>query len=143
MSQYDTTGTDPFAELLPAYALGALEPAEAAQVEAHLTTCSTCPGELAAFEAAAGAFALSLEPVAVPAGHEARFQQKLSALEPLAEPAGHRERFLDKLDAQAGPAAEPAGPRRAAVPPTPPGPAPAPARRWWQALDPRAGWAAA
>src|SRR5690242_8535108 len=40
MSEHDRTQ-------LGAYALGALEPAEAAEVEAHLTTCAECRAELA------------------------------------------------------------------------------------------------
>ncbi len=116
-------GDDLFREQLAAYALGALDPEEAAELEAHLPTCATCRAELAQFEAVVPALAFSLD---VPL-----------------EPAGHRERFLSMLNEAPAPA--PAPP--AASPAPPPArdirPAAAPARPWWQALNPFAGWATA
>ncbi len=41
---------DSFRENLPAYALGALDPEEAAALEAHLQTCDTCPAELQEYQ---------------------------------------------------------------------------------------------
>jgi len=48
---------DPAAELLGAYALDALEPAETARVEAHLRICGRCRGEVAANREVAGLLA--------------------------------------------------------------------------------------
>lgn len=42
---------DDITDLIPAYALGALDADEAAQVEQHLTTCARCQADLAAYEA--------------------------------------------------------------------------------------------
>lgn len=39
-----------FQENLPAFALGALDPDEAAALEAHLTTCDTCRADLSAYQ---------------------------------------------------------------------------------------------
>ena len=50
-----------YQELLGAYALGALLPAEAAALEAHLATCPTCPAELRRLRFGAQAFALTAE----------------------------------------------------------------------------------
>jgi len=45
-------GEDPFVEDVAAYALGALEPAEAEALQRHLVACAVCSDELSAFEAA-------------------------------------------------------------------------------------------
>lgn len=45
----ETTHSD-IKDLLPAYALGSLDAAEAAQVAAHLATCPACRDELSAYE---------------------------------------------------------------------------------------------
>ena len=116
-------GEDLFREQLAAYALGALDPDEAAALEAHLPTCAACRAELAEFESVVPALAFSLD---VPL-----------------EPAGHRERFLNLLNE----APEPAPARPAPAPAAPvvaePRSVAAPRRPWWQALNPFAGWAAA
>jgi anti-sigma factor RsiW len=49
-------------ELSAAYALDALEPAEARAYEEHLAHCETCQRELAMLSATAGALALAAEP---------------------------------------------------------------------------------
>ncbi|MGH2615715.1 MAG: zf-HC2 domain-containing protein [Thermomicrobiales bacterium] len=63
-------------EQLEAYALGALDPAEAAQVQEHLDSCPDCRGRLAEFERAA-----------------ALLPEALTALGPL-PPAGLKPRLL-------------------------------------------------
>src|SRR5207249_785670 len=80
MSRDHAAGNDPFAEYLPAYALGALDPADAARLAAHLPTCPACQAELAGLQAAAAALALSVEPATPRAGHQERFLRKLDAL---------------------------------------------------------------
>jgi anti-sigma factor RsiW len=52
--------------LLAAYALDALEPAEAATVTRHLARCAVCRAELAGYTAAAAALPYATEPLAVP-----------------------------------------------------------------------------
>ncbi len=51
---------------LPAYALGVLDPEEAAQVEAHLAVCEICRAELRAYESVVGDLALAVPQVAPP-----------------------------------------------------------------------------
>ncbi len=46
-------------ELIPAYALGALDAGEAAAVRLHLETCAACQAELAAYEAVVDALPLA------------------------------------------------------------------------------------
>jgi anti-sigma-K factor RskA len=46
-------------DLIPAYALGSLNRAEAIQVQEHLLTCSACRNELQAYEAVVGQLALA------------------------------------------------------------------------------------
>jgi anti-sigma-K factor RskA len=58
---------DHVVELLAAYALGALEAGEAAQVEAHLALCAACREELRAYEAITGELALAVAEVEPPA----------------------------------------------------------------------------
>jgi anti-sigma-K factor RskA len=53
-------------DLIPGYALGALDPEEEAQVEAHLAGCDVCQHELAQYEEVVGLMALAL-PQAEPA----------------------------------------------------------------------------
>jgi anti-sigma-K factor RskA len=50
------------AELLPAYALGALDNAEQALVRAHLPTCAACHSQLASYHSVASALALAAAP---------------------------------------------------------------------------------
>lgn len=50
-------------ELLPGYALGASDPDEVEQVEAHLPQCAACRTELAAFQEIANGLPLTIEEV--------------------------------------------------------------------------------
>lgn len=58
---------DELRELLPAYALDALEPDEKREVEAHLPTCAECPAELRALRQVAADLATAVPAVAPPA----------------------------------------------------------------------------
>lgn len=53
-------------DLIPAYALGSLDPDEAAEVQAHLATCESCRAELRAYEDVMADLALSVPQVAPP-----------------------------------------------------------------------------
>lgn len=59
-------------ELLPAYALGALEAAEATDVARHVTGCPECRAELSDFERLADALALAVPEAAPPAALRGR-----------------------------------------------------------------------
>lgn len=72
-------------ELLPAYALGAAEPAEAREVEAHLEGCAECRAELAAWRGTAEAVASAATPVPPPPAVRARLLARVG------EEAGARE----------------------------------------------------
>jgi anti-sigma-K factor RskA len=64
---------------LAAYALGALEPAEAEEVRAHLETCAVCRDELAAFETVVDVLPLSAPPNRVPASLRRRVLREVAA----------------------------------------------------------------
>lgn len=78
MTAQDAPAGDPFRDQLPAYALGALDPADAAALAAHLPTCAACQAELVRLQEATTALALSPPPAAEPAGHAERFRHKLA-----------------------------------------------------------------
>lgn len=63
----------PFLENIPAYALGALDPGEAAALEAHLETCQSCSAELASYRGISDGLLLAA-PVVPPA---ARLRRRL------------------------------------------------------------------
>ncbi len=65
-------GAHPIEELLPAYALNALEPAEREQVDAHLAECEQCSALLAEHLDVTVAMAQAHEPVAPSAALRAR-----------------------------------------------------------------------
>ncbi len=117
--------------LLEAYALGILEPDEIAAMEAHLQTCSRCPGELVALRRTVAAFALlnDTDEVPVPQDHAVRFAQKLAATPPrpvaVAAPA-----VAPRLQPRPVVAAEPSGPLAAL-------------RAWLGGGFLRSGWTAA
>jgi anti-sigma-K factor RskA len=73
-------------ELLPAYALSALDDDEAALVAAHLTGCPACRAELQAFHELAGDLAL-IAPEATPSPHVRR--RLLARVAPSAGAASH------------------------------------------------------
>jgi len=55
-----------YAQALGAYALGAMEPDESADLRAHLSGCSACQAELDGLQLAAGALAMSVTPLRAP-----------------------------------------------------------------------------
>lgn len=55
-------------DLIPAYALDALEPDEARAVEAHLPACDECREELSTLQAVAAGLAAGVAPIEPPAG---------------------------------------------------------------------------
>jgi anti-sigma-K factor RskA len=59
-------------DLLGAYALGAVEPEEAAKVRAHLLTCEECMSEADELATAAATLTSAVEPVEPPAGFASR-----------------------------------------------------------------------
>jgi anti-sigma-K factor RskA len=71
-------------DLLPAYALDALDPDEKRQVERHLQTCPACQVELQAFREAAGMLAYAARPAVPP---ERLKQALMRAVRPGQEPA--------------------------------------------------------
>lgn len=62
-------------DLLPAYVLNSLDPAETTQVEGHLVACAECREELKAFQLIAGDLALAITPRQPPAGLRNRILQ--------------------------------------------------------------------
>src|SRR5512147_2406371 len=68
-------------DLLPAYAMGSLDPEEASRVEQHLLSCLLCREESESLEAAAGQLSYAAPPAAVP-GLKARLMQRGRAAPP-------------------------------------------------------------
>ena len=66
-------------ELLPSYALDALEDAERAGVETHLAGCAACRAEVARLTAAADALAESVAPVTPPPDARRRLMARIAA----------------------------------------------------------------
>jgi len=65
-------------DLIPQFALGALEPTESAEIRAHLATgCPTCEGELAAANAMLEMLPLTLPPQPPPAGAKERLMTRV------------------------------------------------------------------
>jgi anti-sigma-K factor RskA len=64
-------------EMLPAYALEALEVDEAGQVEAHLAECETCRAELRALQAITDDLPLAIEEIKPPAGIHERLMARI------------------------------------------------------------------
>jgi len=78
---------------LAAYALGALDPAEAESVRAHLETCVVCPDELEAFEQVVGALPMSAPQYAAPRSLRRRVLRAVAS-EPVTAPRPRaRRRF--------------------------------------------------
>jgi anti-sigma factor RsiW len=79
-----------------AYALGALDPAEAEAFEAHLRSCAVCPVDLVAFRQVADDLAISAPHRPAPASLR---RQVLRAVadEPRLDPAARRERRHSRL----------------------------------------------
>ena len=88
---------------LGAYALGALEPAEATAVEAHLATCSACATELARLRPLPGMIARAegLEIPPAPPALEERILDRVTASRPPVTPRRRRLRRPRRLGALA------------------------------------------
>jgi hypothetical protein len=69
----------PWSADVPAYALGALEPAEAEAFRRHLESCVVCPEELRAFQQVADALATGVPAVGAPADLKRRVMQAVEA----------------------------------------------------------------
>ncbi|HEY3310686.1 MAG TPA: anti-sigma factor [Anaerolineales bacterium] len=67
----------PYIDDIPAYALGALDPDEAAALETHLSTCKTCQAELAAFQKVSEQLLLANAAQTPPARLRGRLLEKL------------------------------------------------------------------
>jgi anti-sigma-K factor RskA len=63
---------DELKELIAAYALGAVPPEEIRVIRAHILSCEECMAEADGYMDAAGALALAVDPVELPAGFEDR-----------------------------------------------------------------------
>lgn len=63
---------------LAAYALNILDPAEAAEVEAHLATCAACQAELQAYQEITGWLALAAPTVTPPANLKNQLMQEIA-----------------------------------------------------------------
>lgn len=70
---------EPYSELAPAYALGALEGEERAQFEAHLRDCRECDATLAEYGESLAGLAAELGPVAPPPSVKAALIARLAA----------------------------------------------------------------
>ena len=90
-------------DLTAAYALDALDPAEAREYEAHLAHCERCRTELAAFSEAAGALAYATEGPSPPPELRARILQQARRERP--NVASLRPRWVAPLAAAAAVAA--------------------------------------
>ncbi len=69
-----------YKDMLAAYALGALEAAEARNLEEHLRTCRECPAEVAEWSDAAAALALSAHAVEPPVELRARILESVRTI---------------------------------------------------------------
>jgi anti-sigma-K factor RskA len=76
----------PFQENLPAYALGALDSAETAALEAHLQTCDTCRAELADYQRLGSGLLAALPPSAPRAAVKRNLQKRLAGQAPRVRP---------------------------------------------------------
>jgi anti-sigma-K factor RskA len=65
-------------ELIPAYALGATDPAESQAVQAHLPTCPACRALLAGYSELSGALLYAAPPMSAPRGMTERIQRRLA-----------------------------------------------------------------
>ncbi len=86
-------------ELIPAYALGCLDAAEAAEVSVHLDTCATCRKELAAYEMVTDSLATAVSITAPPADLKARLlvRTQSSAKTAVAPEPGWPEKLARRL----------------------------------------------
>ena len=69
---------DPFTENIPAYALGALSPEEAAALKTHLQTCAACRAELARYQQIEDGLLTALPPRQPPARVRRNLERQLN-----------------------------------------------------------------
>ena len=74
-------------ELIPAYALGATDPAESQAVQSHLPTCPDCRALLASYSDLGGALLYATPPMSAPRGAAERMQGRLAPPRQSAAPA--------------------------------------------------------
>jgi len=72
--------------LMPAYALGAVDPDESRAVEAHLRACATCRDLLTEYRDLSGDLLFAAPPMAAPAGITERMRQRLAPVRHEAAP---------------------------------------------------------
>jgi anti-sigma-K factor RskA len=85
-------------DLIPAYALGILEPDEAARVSNHLETCSSCQEELAAYEVVTDSLATAVPISTPPPALKDRLMSQTTATAVSPQPP-QRESWADRLTA--------------------------------------------
>jgi anti-sigma-K factor RskA len=69
-------------DLLPAFALGSLDPDEASRVEQHLLSCLICRNESSAFQAVSAQLSFAVPPVAPPPDLKQRLMDRAQATHP-------------------------------------------------------------
>jgi len=84
-------------DLLPAYVLNALDPAEAVQVEAHLEECVECREEMESFQLIAGDLALAVPSRQPPAGLREHILNQVQGGLPAPLEAGTTAGSFDRL----------------------------------------------
>lgn len=113
-----STEHDSYRDELAAFALGALEPAEAERFAGHLESCVLCRDELASMRSVTDLLPLVVAQHAAPPPLRARILQQVSAEAPqrgtsgAAVPRARMLRLVDRLNARAAPTARrPRAPR--------------------------------
>ncbi|HSL29359.1 MAG TPA: anti-sigma factor [Anaerolineales bacterium] len=76
-------------ELLPAYAIGSLEPDEVRRVEEHLLSCLLCRDESGAFREVADQLSLAVLPADPPTDLKARLMNRVQAAQPKRDMPSH------------------------------------------------------
>jgi anti-sigma-K factor RskA len=76
----------PFQENIPAFALGSLDPEEAAPLEAHLQTCESCRAELEAYQRVGSGLLAALPPRPPRAAVRHSLQKRLAGQAPRVRP---------------------------------------------------------
>jgi len=76
----------PFLENIPAYALGALDARDAAALEAHLQTCTSCRDELVAYRTTSDKLLVSFPPQEPSAALRKQIQRRLPSAQKPARP---------------------------------------------------------
>lgn len=80
---------DELRELVPAYALDALDAAEELEVRSHLEACVACRATFDESQAAAGALAMTVQPVAPPAALRAKVLEAAKATPQVGQVVSH------------------------------------------------------